>query len=93
MTRRISGVIGVLWSGLMLAPSGMGQELSSAIIDASYGPHGYETWRNLTQHLDGSSELGLWLDKERYDTLDVSAGAESCATTSRPLHSGRSRAR
>ena len=74
MVGRISHAIGTLLTALMLARPGLAQQPDSAIMDASYGPHGYGTWGKLTQHLGGPSQLGLWLDKERYDTLDVSAG-------------------
>lgn len=65
----------VLLSLLALsAVSARGQQEAPAASDVSYGPHGYQRWTTLTAQFSGPTGLGVWLDKERYDTLDVTGG-------------------
>ena len=45
----------------------------TAVLEARCGPYPYEAW-NMMRYEGKPAELGLWLDKERYDTLDVSGG-------------------
>jgi len=56
------------------AASTAARDVEAAVLDARFGPHGYGAWQNLTRLLGPPEELGLWLDKERYDTLDASGG-------------------
>jgi len=47
-----------------------------AALDAQPGPHGFGAWAPNNPALFGQpSQIVMWTDKERYDTLDASGGA------------------
>ena len=72
---RVTGVFGLV-SLLCMAAAlrSDAQPADPAVSEVAYGPHGYQRWTTLTSQFTGPTALGVWLDKERYDTLDVTGG-------------------
>ncbi|HRU07354.1 MAG TPA: hypothetical protein P5137_16435, partial [Candidatus Brocadiia bacterium] len=71
--RAVRGLSVLLALSVFAVPA-FAQQQDSAALDVSYAPHGYERWTALTAPFGAPAELGLWLDKERYDTLDGAGG-------------------
>ena len=69
-------VIGLVISVLLALGGPACGQTPPAALGVQHQAHGYEAWAKGLMRFSGKpAQLGLWLDKERYDTLDVSGGA------------------